>query len=74
MTPNQQYYELSDVDEVERMRQVRRHQEEQFDSAEAYFDWMTGLQRQHDRRKKARATRRTGSPKQSARTAVRKRV
>lgn len=46
----QQFYNLEDVDEVERMRQVRRDLEQQFPSSDAFFSWLEKLQRQHDRR------------------------
>ena len=67
MSAKQAYYELSDSDEVERMRQVRREQEERFASVTEYFDWLAGLQRQHDRstRSKASRTDKTEKPSNS---------
>lgn len=55
------HYELTDVDEVERMRQVRRDLEAQFESPQEFFDWMEELQRRHDERAEAKRKRRTVS-------------
>jgi hypothetical protein len=50
MMTKRQHYELQDIDEVERLRQVRRDFEQQFKTLGAYFDELTKLQKQHDRR------------------------
>lgn len=54
----QQFYSLEDIDEVERMRQVRRDLEQQFPSSDKFFDWLEKLQRQHDERVASKETKR----------------
>ena len=46
----QSFYELQDVDEVARMREVRRELEEAHPSVDEFDKWLTRLQNQYDRR------------------------
>ena len=47
-------YDLKDVDEVERMREIRRQLQERYPTTDEFDRWLIGLQRQHDRRVKQR--------------------
>lgn len=64
MNLKQPYYELSESDEVERMRRVRRGHEERFTSVAEYFDWIANQQRRHDRSMKRSTNQTKRKPRQ----------
>ena len=61
--PDIPYYELQGVDEVARMREVRREPEAAHPTVEEFNKWLTRLQKQHDRRQnRRRMTRGAATP------------
>jgi hypothetical protein len=45
-------YGKEDLDDVERMRQVRREIEKECKTVDGFFQWLRRIQLQHDRRRR----------------------